>query len=189
MSKEETTDLWDMAAIEKALANLKNNKSRDHAGYANEIFKAGVIGSDLKLSLLTMCNKIKQLKVIPSFMRFANITTVPKKGSVTNLENERGIFRVDVIRSILMRLIYNEKYLEIDRNISDSQMGGRKGKGCRNNIFVLNGIIHDVLSSNKKPILLQIFDYKQMFDSMDLKQAISDIYKTGLKDENLSLIY
>ena len=65
-------------------------------------------------------------------------------------------------------------------------MGGRKG---RNNIFVINGIIHDVLSSNKKPIMLQIYDYKQMFDSMNLKQAISDIFKMGLKDDNLSLIY
>ena len=178
-----------MKDLEKAIGNLKNNKSRDHSGYANEIFKSGVIGSDLKLSLLIMCNKIKQLKVIPKFMRFANITTVPKKGSMVNLENERGIFRVDVIRSILMRLIYNEKYLEIDKNISDSQMGGRKGKGCRNNIFILNGIIHDVVSSNKKPIMLQIYDYKQMFDSMNLKQAIIDIHKTGLKDDNLSLIY
>ena len=74
--------------------------------------------------------------------------------------------------------------------MSDSQMGGRKGKGCRNNIFILNGIIHDVLHSKKmKPVLLQIYDYAQMFDSINLEQAISDVYETGLKDENLSLIY
>ena len=88
-----------------------------------------------------------------------------------------------------MRLIYNDKYPEVDRNMSDGQMGGRKGKGCRNNIFIINGIIHDVITNNKKPIMLQIYDYKQMFDSMNLKLAIIDIYKTGLKDENLTLIY
>ena len=189
LAEEVSTEPWNMYALEKALANLKNNKARDHAGYANEIFKKEIIGYDLKLSLLLMCNKIKKLKVIPEFMKFANITTVPKKGSSFNLENERGIFRVDVIRSILMRLIYNDKYPEVDRNMSDGQMGGRKGKGCRNNIFIINGIIHDVITNNKKPIMLQIYDYKQMFDSMNLKLAISDIYKTGLKDENLTLIY
>ena len=74
--------------------------------------------------------------------------------------------------------------------MSDSQMGGRKGKGCRNNIFIINGIIHDVLSSKKKtPVVLQIYDYSQMFDSIDLKQAISDIYEAGLKDDNLALVY
>ena len=89
-----------------------------------------------------------------------------------------------------MRIIYNEKYPVIDMNMSDSQMGGRKNKGCRNNIFIINGIIHDVLSSSKKnPILLQIYDYAQMFDSIDLKQAISDIYEAGLQDDNLSLLY
>ena len=93
-------------------------------------------------------------------------------------DNERGIFRVDLIRSILMRIIHNEKYPDIDKNMSDSQMGGRKGKGCRNNIFIINGIIHDVLrSKKKKPVLLQIYDYAQIFDSINLKQAISDVYE------------
>ena len=43
---------------------------------------------------------------------------------MTKLENERGIFRVDLVRSSLMRMIYNDKYPEIDKNMSDSQMGG-----------------------------------------------------------------
>ena len=137
-----------------------------------------------------MFNDLKKNKMIASFMRYANITTVPKRGSLTELENERGIFRVDIIRYILMRIIYNEKYPVIDMNMSDSQMGGRKNKGCRYNIFIINGIIHDVLSSSKKnPILLQIYDYAQMFDSNDLKQAISDIYEAGLQEDNLSLLY
>ena len=84
-----------------------------------------------------------------------------------------------------MRLIYNDIYPEVDKNMSDSQMGGRKGKGCRNNIFIINGIIHDVIMNAKKPILLQIYDYKQMFDSINLQQAISDVYEAGLKDEKL----
>ena len=74
-----------------------------------------------------------------------------------------------------MRMIYNETYPRIDKNMSDSQMGGRKGKGCRNNLFIINGIIHDVNKSrNMKPILLQLYDYSQMFDSINLQQAISD---------------
>ena len=87
--------------------------------------------------MLIMFNKIKEAQIIPKFMKRANITTVPKKGSRLNLENERGIFRDSVLRNILMRLIYNQSYSEIDKNMSDCQMGGRKSKGCRNNIFIL----------------------------------------------------
>ena len=80
-------------------------------------------------------------------MNFTNITTVPKRGSRLDPKNERGIFRTPIVRYILMRLIYNMKYPTIDRNISDCQMGARKRKGCKNNIFIVNGIIHEVLKS------------------------------------------
>ena len=190
LAEENPSSQWKMEDLQKALSDLKTNKSRDHAGYVNELFKNNIIGTDLKLSILIMCNKLKMQKMIPSFMQYANITTVPKRGSVLVLANQRGIFRVDVIRSILMRLVYNEKYPIIDSNMSDWQMGGRKHKGCRNNIFIINGIINDVMNSrNKKPIVLQISDYEQMFDSIQLKQAISDIYEAGLQDNNLSLVY
>ena len=181
---------WTMNDLDKALGKLKNNKSRDFEGYINEIFKKNVIGSDLKKSLLIMFNKLRRNKLIVEFMNWANVTTVPKRGSRVELKNERGIFRVSVIRSILMGLIYNSKYSAIDSKMSNCQMGGRKGKGCKNNIFILNGIIHDVLTSKKmKPVLFQFYDYSQMFDSINLEEAICDIYDTGVQDENLALIY
>ena len=37
--------------------------------------------------------------------------------------------------------------------------------------------------------MLQIYDYAQMFDSINLEQAISDVYEAGLNDDNLSLLY
>ena len=60
------------------------------------------------------------------------------------------------------------KYPTIDRKMSDCQVGARKRRGCKDNIFVINGIIHEVLRSKKhKPIVLQIYDYAQMFDSIN----------------------
>ena len=181
---------WTMNDLDEALANLKNDKARDYEGFANEIFKEGIIGTDLKKSLLIMFNKIKKRKYVPSFLNVANITTVPKKGSFLNLANERGIFRVSVIRNILMNLIYESKYAKIDQNMSDCQMGGRRNKGCKNNLFILNGIIHEVLRSKKNnPIVIQFYDYKQMFDSINLKEAISDIHDYGLNDDQLNILY
>ena len=40
-----------------------------------------------------------------------------------------------------------------------------------------------------KPVLLQIYDYAQMFDSVDLEQALSDLYDVGVKDDTLSLLH
>ena len=190
LAELKSSKIWSMANLNTALKDLKNNKTRDNDGFINEIFKNGAIGTNLKESLLKMFNKIREEKTIPSFMNTANITTIPKKGSKLKLENERGIFRLSVIRNIFMRLIYNDNYDIIDSNMSDCQMGARKKKGCRQNIFIINGIIHDVISSKaKKAIQLQIYDYKQMFDAINLKKAISDVYDTGLTNDSLSLLY
>ena len=181
---------WTMQDLEKSLKDLKNNKSRDPEGLINELFKMNVIGDDLKLSLLMMFNSLKHEQIIPLLMNHVNVSTVHKKGSRLLLENERGIFRVPVLRFILMRMIYNDKYPVIDKNMSDCQMGGRKRKGCRNNIFIVNGIIHDVMSSKKKEaVALQIYDYKQMFDAINLEQAPNDIFDAGVNDDNLILLY
>ena len=188
-SKNKSRD-WTMDDLNQALKNLKRNKSRDFEGYLNEIFKLDVIGNNLKESLLLMFNKLKQKQLVPIFLNYCNITTVPKKGPKIELKNERGIFRVPVLRFILMRLIYNMKYSEIDEKMSDCQMGARKAKGCRNNIFILNAIIHDVMSSkNKKPVVLQVTDYKQMFDAINLEEAISDLFDSGVDDDNLVLLH
>ena len=80
--------------LDEALANLKNGKARDFEGFVNEIFKDGIIGTNLKKSLLIMFNKMKTKNYVPNFLNVANITTVPKKGSFLDLANERGIFRV-----------------------------------------------------------------------------------------------
>ena len=77
-----------MEDLEKVLRDLKNNKSRDFEGLINEIFKLEVIGDDLKESLMLMFNKLKNLKIIPKFMNYSNITTVPKQGSKIELKRE-----------------------------------------------------------------------------------------------------
>ena len=138
-----------------------------------------------------LLNEIRNNCHIPEFVQWANITSLYKgKGEKLDLENERGIFIVTVLRSILMRLIYNDKYAVIDSNMSDSNVGARKNKNIRNHIFVVNGIIHEVLSSKKKTgIDIQIMDYKQCFDAMWLQETMNDLFEAGVQDDQLALLY
>ena len=155
-----------MKDLEKALETLKKDKARDPNGWINEIFKDGVAGKDLKSSMLIFFNRMKAENQIPEFFRKADVATIYKgKGEKCDLTNDRGIFIVTIFRSILMKLIYGDKYDEIDANMSDSQVGGRKGKNIRNHTWVINGIICYVLSKKSKtPIDIKIFDYRQCFD-------------------------
>ena len=83
---------WTMRNLEAALKNLKKNKSRDFEGYLNEIFKLDVIGEDLKKSLLIMFNMLKKKKLIPIFLNYCKITTVPKKGPKIELKTKEEYF-------------------------------------------------------------------------------------------------
>ena len=185
------TSPWTMNQLEFVLKNLKNGKSRDPKGWVNELFKSDIAGEKLKVSMLMMFNKIKEKNCIPDFMRQADIVAIyKKKGDKSDLNNDRGIFLVSIFRSILMKLIYIDTYPTIDKNMSDSQVGARKNKNVRNHSWIVNGVISDVLHSKKKvPIDLQIFDYKQCFDSLWLEECVSDLYDSGVKDDNLALLY
>ena len=138
-----------------------------------------------------MLNNIRKNCSIPDFIEWADVTSLYKgKGERLDLKNESGIFIVSVFRSILMKLIYNEKYETIDKSMSDSNVGARKNKNIRNHIFVVNGIIHDVLSSKKKkPIDIQIMDYMQCFDAMWLEETMNDMCEAGVTDDCLALLY
>ena len=109
------------------------------------------------------------------------------KGEKIDLENDRGIF---ILRSIFMKLLYNNDYDSIEMNISDSNIGARKGKSVRNHIFIINGVIHDVLNNKKaKPIDMEVLDFKQCFYSLWLKECMNDLFEAGRDDDNLALIY
>ena len=111
----------------QVLKQLKEGKSRDPNGWVRDLFNNEVAGEQLKISLLMLFNKMKTKNYIPDFIRNADVTTIYKgKGDKFNLENDRGIFLVSTFRSIMMKLIYIDKYSIIDENMSDSQVGGRK---------------------------------------------------------------
>ena len=58
---------------------MKTGKSKDPNNYIDDIFKEGVIGSDLKLSILMMMNTMKEEIQIPECLKMATITILPKE--------------------------------------------------------------------------------------------------------------
>ena len=190
MSKLNKSDPWKITDVTNVLSSLKNGKSRDPHGLINELFKPGVAGQDFQISFLTMANKIRDELFIPEFMEYANVVSIYKgRGSKMDLENDRGIFVVNLFRSILMKMVYNDKYTIVDGNMSDSNVGARKDKNIRNHIFVLNAVINESINKKSHGIDLQILDYKQCFDSLWMDECMNDLWEAGIKDDKLSLIY
>ena len=180
---------WRMDELETVLKQLKNNKSRDPHGLANELFKTGNAGKDLKLAMLQMMNQIKSQQKVPKSLKLCNITSLYKnKGSRKEFENYRGIFRVCILRTILDRLIYNDEYPTIDENMTDTNVGARKKRNIRDNIFVINAITNHTIRRSVKGIDIQIFDAYKCFDKLWAKECINDMFENGFKSDKLPLL-
>ena len=172
------------------LNHLKKNKSRDPFGYANEIFRSDVAGDDLKKALLNLMNKIKETQVFPEALETCNISSIwKKKNSRNDFENYRGIFRVNIFRSILDRLIYNDEYATIESSLTDSNVGARRGRNIRDNIFVMNAITNYVIKEKSEPIDIQVYDVEKCFDSLWLQECINDLYEAGLDNDKLPILF
>ena len=110
LARNTKTANWTKKDLLVVLAKLKNGKSRDPGGLINELFKPGVIGRDLQEALLDLLNLCKSEMHIPDFMQRANISNIwKKKGDKMNIDSYRGIFIVNIFRSIIFKLIYQDK--------------------------------------------------------------------------------
>ena len=64
-AKENKSPPFTMKELEKVMTSLKKGMSKDPEGLICELFKDGVIGKDLKMSVLLMMNRIKETFKIP----------------------------------------------------------------------------------------------------------------------------
>ena len=89
-------------------------------------------------------------------------------------------------------MIYNEKYSDIDKNMSDSNIGGRRKKNIKNHLFIIHGIINAVLKGEDPPVDIQVYDIEKAFDALWLEDSMNDLVDTIPEvhhDDKLALLY
>ena len=111
-----------------------------------------------------------------------------KKGKRNNFNSYRGIFRITVLRSILDRLIYNDMYEIMDSNLSDCNVGNRKRRNIRDNLFVLNATLNATKRKTEDPIDI-VYDVKKCFETMWASEALNDAYELGFTNDKLPLVH
>ena len=105
---------------------------------------------------------------------------------------DRGIFILSVLRKIFDKLIYNDKYQDIDKGMSDSNIGARKQKNIKNHLFVVYGIINSVINEEKSCRDICVYDLEKAFDVLWLEDCLNDLHDTlpeKQHDDKLALVY
>ena len=124
-----------------------------------------------------MMNLIQSSLFLPEYMQVSDNTSIFKlRGSRMELSNDRGIFILGVLRKILDKLIYLDKYPDLEIAMSDSNIGARRNKNVRNHLFIVYGVISSVLREGRGCVDVQIYDLVQAFDALWLQDCMNDLY-------------
>ena len=108
------------------------------------------------------------------------------------MENGRGIFSIHVLMKIVNGLIYDDKYQDIDSNMSDSNIGERRNRNSRNHLFIIYGIINSVMCGEDDPVDIQIYDLEKAFDALWIEDCLNHIMDTlpsSSHDDKVALLY
>ena len=87
------------------------------------------------------------------------------------------------------RLIYKDSYYTIDSTITDGNVGGRKSRSVRDNIFVISAVINSVKHGESGPIQVQVMDAEKCFDKLWLQSCINALYEAGITNDHLNMLY
>ena len=87
------------------------------------------------------------------------------------------------------RLIYNDEYHNIDANLTDSNVGARKNRNIRDNIFVVNAINNSVVYGKEDPVDIQVVDVEKCVDALWVEECINNIFEAGLDNDKLVLLF
>ena len=87
---------------------------------------------------------------------------------------------MNVFRSILDKLFYVDEYENIDKNLTDSNVGGRRGRNTRDHIFVMSAIINSMKNGSEDACDITIYDIEKCFDALWVQECINTLYENGL---------
>ena len=97
--------------------------------------------------------------------RISMIVSIPKNGSATNLDNQRGIALECSMPKLLNAVLRNRLLPNLNPLLLDLQSGFRPGRSTVEQIAALRSVI-DVCRTRQKSISIVFVDFRKAFDSV-----------------------
>ena len=171
--------------LEEALSALKSNK----AGGKNELTPELVkyVGTVFGEYVLDLFKTVWEEESIPKEWVDAVLVAIPKKGDLSVCDNWRGISLLDVFGKLLARILKQRLEVVAERELTESQCGFRKGRGCVDMIFCARQLIEKTLE-HEETVYIVFVDLKKAYDSVPREAMWKALEKYGYPSRMISLI-
>ena len=151
--------------VEKAISQIKDNKSAGPDGIPPELFTHG--GHTVVKHLHRIFVEIWIDEMIPADMRNANIITIFKKNDRHNVNNYRGISLLAVVGKIMALVMLNRMRDPIAETVlPESQCGFRRNRDTTDMIFAVRQLMEKAREQHRN-LYIAFVDFTKAFDSVN----------------------
>eukprot|EP00795_Rhopilema_esculentum_P016084 gene16084-7436_t len=168
--------------VEKAIKSLKINKAPGLDQISAEIIKNG--GAVLKEWLTGLLNQCWEKECVPQEWKKGAIVKLPKKGSLNDCNNWRGITLLSIPGKVFCIVMLNRLKRAVDKLLREEQPVFCDGRSCIDQILTLRNIIKQSIE-HQRQLLLNFVDFITSFhhkvtNSVDFKKAFDSVHRESL---------
>ena len=171
--------------VKTVIRKLTRNKATGADNIPAEFLQT--LGEKGIQAITKLMNKIYNNGKIPEDFLQTIFITIPKIQHAQECANFRTISLISHASKILLHLINARITPLIEKHLSDSQMGFRKGRGTRDAIFQLRSIVDRSMQVNKK-VYACFVDYQKAFDRINHEKLLKIMKIAGIPDLERKLI-
>ena len=173
--------------ILQSIKQLKTNKSGGPDMLLNEFF---IHGKNVLVPILcNLFNKVFEFGFFPEEWSEGYIVPLHKKGSLNDVENYRGITLLSALGKLFTRVVNNRlsKWAENYFVLIEAQAGFRAGMSTVDDIFVMHGLISQILNQDQM-LYCAFIDFTKAFDYVVRENLWYKLVKLGLRGKILNII-
>ena len=168
-----------------AIKSLKKRKVPGQDSVKVELFKTD---PEFTVQVLQpLLTAIWEEKELPEDWTEDVIVKIPKKGSLSNCNNWRGITLLSIPSKILAKITIRWISEAVDQRLRQEQVGFRKGRGCTDQIFTLQNIIEQCREWQRQ-LYINYLDFEKAFDSIYRESLWHIIRAYGIPQEIVLVI-
>ena len=150
--------------IKEAIGDLQLGKTSGLDGLPAEFYKT--FYDDLKNNIFDLIHTIKHEKHLTKSELEASITTLPKKGDLTKLENWRPLSILNVDYKIITKILANRISKTLPHIIHEDQTCNIEHRSIQHSLSIIRDMISYANTTQEKITLLSL-DQMKAFDKLD----------------------
>ena len=180
------TDGLSYNEVVDAIEHLHDNRSpgTDSALTAEVIKRSGRY---MSLQIHRICHQVYEHHIAPKQWTTNLIVPVPKKGNLQLMTNYRGISLMSIAAKVYNKVLLNRIQPAVDKLLRPNQAGFRLGRGCTQQIHILQRIFEGA-TAKQLPLFATFIDFKKAFDSINRTMMFAILRQYGIPEKIVQAI-